>query len=180
MFETLGFRELYQDASYTVTVDKVALVGEKQEELLQIHHPGAVAVLAIDDEGRIPLVRQYRYAVKQDLLEIPAGKLDKIPGETPEEGAIRELREETGVVASHLVPLGVIYPSPGILTEVLHLYFAEAVGTMDRQLDEDEFIDVVYTTPKGMQEEIQRGSICDAKTVCAWTRALLSGFISLS
>ena len=180
MFETLASRELYRDSSFRVTVDDYQLPEAKTGTLLQIHHPGGVAVLAMDVSGRIPLVRQYRYAVKQKLWEIPAGKLDKVPGETPEAGALRELREETGCTAGQVVPLGCIYPSPGIDTEVLYLYAAKVVGRTTQELDEDEFIDVFWVSPHEFQQMVGAGRISDAKTICAWSRALLRGLISLS
>ncbi|MDD7202504.1 MAG: NUDIX hydrolase [Sphaerochaetaceae bacterium] len=180
MFETIASKELYQDTSYLVTVDSYQLPEDKAGTILQIHHPGGAAVLAMDASGRIPLVRQYRYAVKRTLLEIPAGKLDKISGETPEDGALRELREETGCEADQVVPLGCIYPSPGIDTEVLYLFAAKVVGRATQELDEDEFIDVLWVSPSEFQQMIGDGRINDAKTICAWSRALLRGLISLS
>lgn len=180
MFETLASKELYRDSSFRVTVDSYQLPEDKTGTLLQVHHPGWVAVLAMDASGRIPLVRQYRYAVKRKLLEIPAGKLDKIPGETPEGGALRELREETGCEAGQVVPLGCIYPSPGIDTEVLYLFVAKVAGRTAQDLDEDEFIDVVWVSPQEFQQMVGDGRISDAKTICAWSRALLRGLISFS
>ena len=84
------------------------------------HHPGGVAVLALDDQNRCAMVRQYRHPISQVTLEIPAGKLDKLPNETREHAAHRELREETGFTAKKIISLGYIYPSPGIIDEVLH------------------------------------------------------------
>ena len=179
MFETLASKELYRDKSYRVTVDTYRLPEGKQGTLLQVHHPGGVAVLGMDAEGRIPLVKQYRYAVGSVLWEIPAGKLDKVPGETPQQGALRELKEETGLQAETMVSLGHIYPTPGIDTEILHLYAARVGAKGAQELDDDEFIDVVWVSPKEFQQMIADGRISDAKTICAWTRALLAGLISI-
>lgn len=90
-----------------------------------VEHPGAVAVLVLDREERVLLVRQHRPAAGRALWEIPAGKLE--PGEAPEAAARRELLEETGLSAKILVPLGAIYPTPGYSNEVIHLFWAQGV-----------------------------------------------------
>lgn len=180
MCTLLDSKELYRDASYTVSVDTYRLPEGKQGTTLMVHHPGGVAVLAIDQEGRIPLVRQWRCAVGKELLEVPAGKLDKIPGESPEAGAKRELREETGCVTDTLFPLGCIYPTPGIDTEVLSLFAAKVSGRGSQELDDDECVDVVWVEPAQLRAMIADGRINDAKTICIWTRAVLGGLISFS
>lgn len=178
MFETLSSKELYKGSSYSFSVDTYRLPDGKVGTIEQLHHPGGVCVLALSGEGRIPLVSQYRYAVRETLLEIPAGKLDKIPGETPEEGALRELREETGCIARSVKPLGVIYPSPGVVTEKLHLYSARICGMTGQETDADEFISVKWVTPGEFGSLVADGSIRDAKTICAWTLARASGFLA--
>ncbi len=125
-------------------------------------HNGGVAILAIH-EGNVYLVRQYRKAAGQYLLELPAGKLE--PGEDPEHCAYRELREETGLIASHMTRIGTYYVSPGYDTEVIHIYQAHDCTVGDTDPDEYEFVDVVPTPFEVAQQMCCNGEIIDAKTV---------------
>ncbi len=97
---------------------------DREYDLDYVRHPGAAAVVALDDRDRVCLVRQYRHGILDFLWEIPAGKLD--PGEPPQICAVRELREETGVTAQRWTPLGTFLPAPGIFTEIIHLYWPAA------------------------------------------------------
>lgn len=125
---------------------------------------------------RCAMVRQYRHPIEQVTLEIPAGKLDKLPDETPEHAALRELREETGYIAQSLTSLGIVYPSPGIVDEVLHLFLARGLCKEQQELDEDEFVHCVWMSAQKLKEQILSGAITDIKTICAAARAgLLSG-----
>ena len=103
-----------------------------------VHH-GAVCVIPLLENGDVLLERQFRYAMGEVLTEIPAGKLDYI-GEDPREAALRELREETGAVASELIPLGPFYPTCAYSTEVIHMFLARGLTFGERELDEDEFL----------------------------------------
>ena len=98
----ISSKELYRSPSYTFTLDTVRLPDGREHTREVFHHPGGVAVLAINEKGQVIVEHQYRYAVRQTILEIPAGKMDKIPGEKPEETALRELREETGLHLDHV------------------------------------------------------------------------------
>lgn len=158
-------------------LDKVLLPNGEEKEKSLVRHPGGVAVLAVNGKGEIAMVRQYRYAVSQFLDEIPAGKLDKIPGETPMHGAERELREETGMVAGKLTYLGMIYPSPGIISEQLRLFFAEDLSQSSQELDDDEFLNVGWWPVAKLEECIRDGKIEDAKTICAFQIARGRGLI---
>jgi ADP-ribose pyrophosphatase len=126
-------------------------------------HPGGVAVLPMKEDGTVCLVRQYRYPFHQQLLELPAGKLDQ--GEDHYPAAVRELSEETGLQAGELIYLGKLYASPGFCDEVLHMYLGRQLKQDKSHPDEDEFLDVV-TMPFGeLVEQVMSGQICDAKTV---------------
>ena len=122
-----------------VTYD-VAEVNGKEAWREVVHHPGASAVVAIDEDNRIIMEKQFRYALNDYLLEIPAGKLDA--GEDPLVCAKRELEEETGIVASEWISLGTIATSPGFCNEVIHLYVAKGLSKGEIHWDEDEYVEV--------------------------------------
>ena len=128
------------------------------------HAPGA-AIVAVDPDGQVLLVRQYRPAVDADLLELPAGIVD--PGEQPIDTARRELEEETGYTAGHLEPLVHFYTSPGFCTEVLHVFLATGLRECltDVSADEDEDLELVRLPIETLIERILRGELSDAKTV---------------
>ncbi|MBO5568490.1 MAG: NUDIX hydrolase [Clostridia bacterium] len=171
----VGSKTIYTTASYRFTLDEVILPNGQTRIREHLHHPGGVAILALDNEGRIPMVRQYRHPISEVTLEIPAGKLDKIPDETPEHAALRELREETGMIASHIESLGFIYPSPGVVDERLWLFFASGLLRAEQDLDDDEFIHVQWLPVKDLEQMISDGENNDAKAICALMRAKLLG-----
>ena len=129
----------YHGKIFNVRLDRVELQNGKTAEREVFEHCGGVAVLARNDNGEYALVRQYRYCVQKEIYEIPAGKLD-IKDEQHREGAARELREETGAEADSLIYLGSVYPSPGCMTEQLHIYFASGLTIGEQQPDEDELL----------------------------------------
>lgn len=147
----------------TVRRDTVELPNGKHATRELIQHPGAVAVVPIRNDGKILLVRQFRYPVDQLTLEIPAGKLD--PGEEPEACAKRELEEETGYKAKKLRLLSSILTTPGFTNEVIHLYLAEDLVLAEQCPDEDEFIDVEVFTKEEIKKMVENGTICDAKSL---------------
>lgn len=168
---------VYKGKSYEFCVDRVELPDGAEAVREMVKHPGGVAILAIDDMGRCLMEEQYRYAIRQTFREIPAGKMDKIPGEKPQEAAMRELREETGRVADDWEYLGKIYPSPGIVSEVLYLYLARGLHEEERELDSDEFINVKLVALDEVKNQIARGEICDCKAIAALALAQLQGKI---
>lgn len=136
-----------------------------------VEHPGGACVLAVLD-GKVVLVRQFRYAYGEELLEIPAGKLER--GEDPAVAAKRELAEETGFVAETLAPICVLYPTPGYSDEKIYLYEAVNVRRGEMRLDAEEFLDVVPVPLEEAYAMIGDGRIRDAKTVVALQRYALS------
>lgn len=138
-------------------------------------HLGGVGVLPIDKDGNIILVRQYRYPYDEIMLEIPAGKLDHGDDEDAADCGLRELKEETGCTAGRIVPLGCIYPSPGFLTEVVHLFAVLDLTEGEMQPDEDEFVEVVRLPIAEVEAMAERNEIRDAKTLVALYRAKLKG-----
>lgn len=128
-----------------------------------IHHNGGVCVLAVVD-NKIPLVKQFRYAYKKEIYELPAGKLEK--NENPYDAGIRELEEEVGLKAESLTDCGYMYPSPGYTDEIIHLYIANNVTKTHTHFDEDENIEVNYFSLEKIMEMIANNEINDAKTIC--------------
>jgi len=166
---TLSRREIWSGSVGKFGEDEIALPDGRRFTLGLLKHPGASAVVPLLEDGRVLLLRQYRYAVRQTLWEVPAGKLD--PGESPETGALRELEEETGYTAESLVSLGAIYVTPGYSDEVIHLWLARGLREGQRAHAPDESIhctELPFDRALRMAEE---GEIADAKTVISLLRA---------
>ena len=152
-----------------VTYD-VAEVNGKEAWREVVHHPGASAVVAIDEENRIIMEKQFRYALNDYLLEIPAGKLDA--GEDPLVCAKRELEEETGIIASEWISLGTIATSPGFCNEVIHLYIAKGLSKGEIHWDEDEYVEVERYTFDELLQRIKEEKIKDSKSLSALLLAM--------
>jgi ADP-ribose pyrophosphatase len=130
-----------------------------------IVHPGAAVILPVLDDGRLVLISNYRVAVGQELIELPAGTLD--PGETHAECAARELTEETGYRAARLAPLVNFYSSPGILNEQMHVFLATSLTPGPTAFDAGEQIRVLRLSYAEALAAIQDGRITDGKTILA-------------
>ena len=152
-----------------VTYD-IADVNGKEAWREVVHHPGASAVVAIDEDNRIIMEKQFRYALNDYLLEIPAGKLDA--GEDPLVCAKRELEEETGIIASEWISLGSIATSPGFCNEVIHLYVAKGLSKGKIHWDEDEYVEVERYTFDELLQRISEEKIKDSKTLSALLLAM--------
>lgn len=137
-----------------------------------VKHIGAVCVVPITDEGEVLLERQYRYAVGEVLVEIPAGKLD-YPGENWREAALRELREETGAEASELIDLGDYYGSPAIMGERIRMFLARGLTFTEQRLDEDEFLETFRLPLDEAVKQVMNGEIPDGKTQAGILRAAM-------
>ncbi len=142
----------------------LALLPDGSEAVREVvRHPGGVGVVAVDDEGFVYLVRQFRYPFSKSTLEIPAGKLDR--GEDPEKAGARELMEETGLRAEKMEKLGSFYASPGFCDEEYHIYYATGLTQGKSNPDEDEFVECERIALDGLISMIERGELKDAKTV---------------
>ena len=161
----LSSEKIFDGRILHIRRDTVQLPNGAQAFREVVDHPGGVCVLALDDEGRVLLVRQFRYPYEKVLTEIPAGKLEY--GEDPEKAALRELREETGAVPGKFRSLGELYPSPGYCGEIIRLYLAQELTFGETALDEDEFLDVERMPFGELTELVLQGEIRDAKTIAA-------------
>ena len=161
-------KRVYEGLIINVDLDRVALPGHKQATLEMVRHPGASAVIPLHEDGRVTLIRQYRYAADGWIWEIPAGKRDR--GEDPEACALREVEEETGWRAGSLLPLGFIYTTPGFTDEVIHLFVARDLARTEQTLDHDEVITTRELSWDEVLEMIVRGEIPDSKSQCALLR----------
>jgi ADP-ribose pyrophosphatase len=128
-------------------------------------HPGAIAVIPFDHKGRVIMIRQFRPAAGDWMLEIPAGTLEK--GEQPLACAKRELIEEIGFAARKWKKLGAIFTAPGFCSELIHIYKASDLKAAFAEKDEDEHIEVVSMSLKQLRQAVKNGNICDGKTICA-------------
>jgi len=155
-------------------------IGQKGRHTYQvIRHPGGAGVLPVHDDGTVSLIRQLRPAVDACIREIPAGRLS--PGESPSDCASRELYEETGITAAHLIPLGRIYSSPGVFDEVIYLFAATGITQGEAQPEADEDIEVLRLPLAEALKMAGDGRISDAKTLAAllrWELLSRSGNIS--
>jgi ADP-ribose pyrophosphatase len=134
-----------------------------------IKHPGACAIIPLFENGDVMLIKQFRYAAKQIFYEIPAGKID--PGEPEEITAQRELREEAGLHSVDLHYIGHQYPCIGYSDEIIHFYLAENMSQVSSQTDEDEFVELCRIPFTQALEWVQKGIICEAKTIIGLIKA---------
>ena len=162
--KTISSEVVFDGKVIHVRKDKVLCPNGKESFREIVDHHGGVGVLAFLD-GKIPLVRQFRYASKETLYEMPAGKLEK--GEDPSEGGKRELEEEVGYQAGTFEYLGRMYPTCGYTNEIIYLYKAENLRKTHTNLDEDEFVEVNWFTLDEIKKMVMEGKIVDAKTICA-------------
>lgn len=159
--------EIYRGHVLHVVKDRVNLPNGKEGMREVCLHGGAVAVIPLLSTGEVLMERQYRYAHGRVMREIPAGKLEIGEDADPLSAVKRELREETGAVANRYTDLGVLIPSPAILSERIYMYLAEDISFTERSLDADEFLDVERVPLVDLYREVMEGRIADSKTQVA-------------
>ncbi len=163
--KTLGSSEVFKGAILRLRLDEAEMPNGKKASREVVEHPGGAAVMAELPNGKLLLIRQFRYPLGHDLYEFPAGKLD--PGESPLSSIQRELEEETGYTASDWQELTTIYTSPGFCNERISLYRATGLKrSPNPRREEDEFIDVLEVTRDELRHMIQTRQVIDAKTIC--------------
>ena len=160
----LSSKVVYDGKIFTVTKDSIVCPNGQNAIREIVHHRGGVAILFKVDDKFI-FEKQYRYALQEEIIEMPAGKLEK--GETPLEAAKRELLEETGYRPLEMIHLGDSYPTPGYSSEVIHLYYCPKAVKEERHLDQDENIELIYLTLEEIEQMIADGKIKDSKSVAA-------------
>lgn len=156
-------KRLFKGRIISLRVDET-LIGTRRISREVVEHPGSVAVVPLLSESEVILIKQYRYAVGRELLEIPAGTLEK--GEKPLECAKRELVEETGYRAHRLRRLGSVYLAPGYCDELIHIYLAESLEFVGQKAEMDERIKVVVLSLEKALQEVLTQRFYDAKTMC--------------
>ena len=161
---------VYDGALLKVNRDVVRLPDGSEGTREYIRHPGAVAVVALFEDGKVLLERQFRYPHRREFIEIPAGKLE--PGEPHLDTAKRELLEETGYVAAEWTRLGVIHTAIAYTDEAIGLFLAKKLSRAKRQLDQGEFLEVLEVPFGEALDMIREGRITDCKSVSAllWVR----------
>ena len=176
---TLRSDDVYRGHFLHARRDVVRLPNGAEATREYIVHPGAVMVIALLDDGQVVLERQYRYPLHRAMIEFPAGKLD--PGESVFSCAQRELLEETGYTAREWARAGVLHPVISYATEVIEIWFARGLSLGERQLDAEEFLDVITATPAELLAACADGTVTDAKTLTGalWLQNVLAGQWSL-
>ena len=162
MEETISSELIQKGKSFSFYHDKVRLPNGRETDRNVVKHPGAVGIIAVDEDD-IVLIKQYRYATGKYLLEIPAGTLEV--GEDPYQCAVRELQEETGYAASAWSRLFQCYMVPGYSDEILYFYLAEGLTKLESNPEDDEDIEVQRYHINEVLEKIEINEIEDAKTM---------------
>ena len=153
----------FEGKIFSVRQDLMTLENNATRLRESVEHPGAVVILPLISDDEILLIKQYRHPIKQILIELPAGLLEK--GETPEKRAMKELQEETGYSAQELIPFGGMFSAPGFCSEYLHFFLAKHLSPAPLSPDADEAIDLVPMHLHKALELIDNDTICDAKTI---------------
>lgn len=165
----LNSKQIFDGVVVKLFVDEVELPDGSKATREIIRHSGAVCVIPVDEDQNVIMIKQFRYPFEQVLYEIPAGKLE--PNEDPYEAALRELEEETGVNASSLEFIGMMYTTVAIIDEKISMYLATGITYKDAHPDQGEFLEVEKIPLATLVEMVMDGKIKDAKTQIAILKA---------
>ncbi|MFC2000563.1 NUDIX hydrolase [Chloroflexota bacterium] len=160
---TLSSQQVYRARALGLKIDTVQKPNGKRTTRDVVEHSDCVVIVAIDEADNVLLVRQFRYAVDRNLLELPAGGIE--PGETPDQAVCRELQEETGYFPRRLERLGGFYAAPGYCTEYLYLYLATDLVPSPLHAEDTESIELVRVPSSEVGNLVASGEICDAKSI---------------
>ena len=160
----ISSRRVFEGRVFNVRVDRLRYADESEHRLDVVEHGASLAILAMPSPDRLLLVRQYRHPVRSALWEIPAGTAE--PGESAADGAKRELREETGYIASSIRPIGSVWMTPGFCSEVMHFFCAERLVAGTPAFDADERIEIATVSISAAWRLVAQGT-ADAKTLLA-------------
>jgi ADP-ribose pyrophosphatase len=166
---------IFAGLGLVVVQEDIHIAPGQQRRHLTIRHPGAVVLLPCQTDGTLLVIKQYRYSLRQTLLEFPAGTIEA--GEAPLVCAQRELAEEVGQAAGRWEYLGELHPAPGFCNEVQYCFFATDLSPCTAQQDDDELIEVVPMQSQQVEQAIRDGSMTDGKSIALYIRARLRGFI---
>ena len=162
---TVRSETVFDGKIFKVKCDQAELPNGRVVGREVVEHSGGVCVLALDEDNGVTLVRQFRYGPRQQLRELPAGKLEY--GEDHASAAVRELSEETGLEAEEWTYLGYMLPTPAYCTEKIHMYLARKLKRQKQHLDEDEFLDVLAMPFETLVKQVMDNTITDGKTAAA-------------
>jgi len=162
-------KTVYKGLIVNVRSDVAEIQNGKHVPREVVEHPGGVGIVPVTGDNKVLMVRQYRYPMEEELLEIPAGKLGK--DEAPIDCAVRELSEETGCKAGRIVDMGAVYPSPGFCRETLYLFLALDLQQGDIHLDEDELLSVEPVEIDRLIDLIMANELPDAKSIIGIMKA---------
>ena len=160
---TVKSEKIFEGKIINLRVDTVELENQKYTKREIVEHRNAVAIVAENEKGELLLVKQFRKAVEDFLLELPAGILNI--AEVPVEGALRELREETGYEAKRIKQICEFYSSPGFTNEKIYLFKADALSFTSTEFDEDECIETIAVSKEEARKMLETGRISDSKTL---------------
>jgi len=169
----LATQQIYQGRAVNMRVDTVEKAGGAKTTREVVEHSDCVAVVVLDEQGNVLMVRQFRHAVDRFLLEIPAGGID--PGEEPSDSVRRELQEETGYFPRKIDKLGGFYATPGYGTEYLHCFVARDLVPARLVAEDTNDIELIRVSPDEIPRLIASGEISDAKSIAALLMFLFMG-----
>ena len=174
-YQIINSESVFNGKMFNINRDKVKLPTGQEQTRETLLHPGAVVILPKLEDSRLVLIKQYRHSVKKEIIEFPAGTLEK--SEEITSCALRELREETGYGAKQIVSIGSYYPAPGFCNEIQHFFYADGLYQDKLESDEDEIIEVVYYSVEEFESLIRANEVIDSKSVAIYFKAKMLGHV---